>query len=166
MQFLWKTFLQKCTYSLPWLGVDFGSWCYKTFVFWLRDMSEWPWHPLDRPCKWPDGRNRPIWRPNGHPVDHKCWLISTGLARCHYPMAKCDSVAPIKLFLVAAKTEGKDDNKWRRTFARSLLAVPDDAMLTRFDKAFACYSKGFFQSSIHQIYLLHYTLPPDARGAH
>ena len=93
------------TYSLPWLGVDFGSWCYKTFVFWLRGMSEWPWHPLDRPCKWPDGRNRPIWRPNGHPVDHKCWLISTGLARCHYPMAKCDSVAPIKLFLVAAKEE-------------------------------------------------------------
>ena len=88
---------------LPWLGVDFGSWCYKTFVFWLQGKSAWLWHRPDRPCRWLDAHNRPIWRPNGRPVDHTCWLISTGLARCHYPRAKCDWVAPIKLFWVAIK---------------------------------------------------------------
>ena len=86
---------------LPWLGVDFGSWCYKTFVFWLRGMSVSPERRLDRPCRWHDGRNRLISRPNGRPVDHKCWLISTGRAKCHYPRAKCDWVAQVKLFWVA-----------------------------------------------------------------
>ncbi len=90
--------------KLPWLDEDFESLCYRTFVFWQPNRSEWPAHRPDRRCKWLCVHNRPIWLPNGLPVDHKCWPRSAGRATCRCLMrVKCDLAAPAELFSVAAK---------------------------------------------------------------